>query len=1014
MLRRRVLSLAAALVSQLWIPGLATAQETPQPPPEAPPAAEPAPAQPEAPAAAPEAPAAAAEAPPAAAPAGRQERTEEIVVTGTRIRRKDLNTPAPVTVISKEQVMASGKVSIGDFLQSLPEQGNAINTQINNGGDGATRVSLRGLGTARTLVLVNGRRMVPGGTGADASVDLNSLPTAAIERIEILKDGGSAIYGSDAIAGVVNIITRRNFAGTEVNALAGASQKGDGNTYDLNIMTGVNSDRGNILFSGGFYRMEPVWAGDRDWSDKPFQYNYRTGRVRVLGSYGVPQGALDLFGAPGDYPSGSTTWNTLRNTYGSGASWTESTFIFDPGAGPGGIDWRPMTAADTYNYQPENYLVTPQQRVSLYSSGDTRLGDVARGFFEASYVNRRSQWKIAPEPLFTDGEGLSISSQNQYNPFGIDITPDLGGVYRRLVEFGNRTEAQDLDTFRIVSGLDGTLPESLGPAAGWFWEANFNYGRTQGVSVKNGNLLLPNLQSAVGPSYNFGTVAAPDWGCVTDPLNPSGTRVANCVPLDLFHGAGSITGDQMRALTFTGAQRGYNQMVGVQVNSTGELFKVRADRPISLGVGYEYRRLSGAFIFDPVTAAGWTTGNKGENTQGSYSVNEGYAELTVPIVSNMEGVQDLEAIAAARVFDYTTFGSDWTYKVGARYKPINDVTVRGTYSTAFRAPSIGDLYSGQYDTFPNASDPCSGVNSATSPPALVAACAAAGIPTDGSFNDTRVQLRGREGGNPNLDPETAKIYTIGLVFEPRWVKNLSVTLDWYSIKVDNSISTLDYNLILNSCYPENTSTTKYCNAVLRDPTSHRIVNIINTATNVGGNEAAGLDVALKYALASPFGRFGFGVDATWLQKFNKIEADGTVIEGKGNYDLNSQGTYGIYPAWKANFGVTWGWKGLGAGVNNRYLSGFKECRSANFTSSAAGSCALYPDQFRNVPPYGLWDAFVSYGLTSGFGKTNLAVGMQNALDTKPPYIYNGFTASTDPSAYDLMGRFMYVRLGHSY
>src|SRR5512141_3262701 len=199
--------------------------------------------------------------------AGRKkEATEEIVVTGSRIRRKDLTTPAPVTVISREQVTASGKVSIGDFLQALPEQGNAINTQFNNGGDGATRISLRGLGSARTLVLLNGRRMVPGGTGADASVDLNSIPTASVERIEVLKDGASAVYGSDAIAGVVNVITRRGFKGTELSAYGGVSQKGDGQTYDLNVTTGQAGDRGNVVFSAGYYKQNTVWAGDRDFS----------------------------------------------------------------------------------------------------------------------------------------------------------------------------------------------------------------------------------------------------------------------------------------------------------------------------------------------------------------------------------------------------------------------------------------------------------------------------------------------------------------------------------------------------------------------------------------------------------------------------------------------------------------------------------------------------------------------------------------------------------------------------
>src|SRR5712664_1156783 len=210
--------------------------------------------------------------PQAAAPSGKRAAEEEILVTGSRIRRKDLTTPAPVTVITREAVQASGKVSIGDFLQSLPEQGNAINTQVNNGGNGATRIALRGLGPARTLVLLNGRRFVPGGNGADASVDLNSIPASAVERIEVLKDGASAVYGSDAIGGVVNIITRRR-GGTEVSGFTGTSQHGDGTIYDINGTTGSTGDAGSFLFSGGYYKQQPVWAGARDFSKIPLFYD---------------------------------------------------------------------------------------------------------------------------------------------------------------------------------------------------------------------------------------------------------------------------------------------------------------------------------------------------------------------------------------------------------------------------------------------------------------------------------------------------------------------------------------------------------------------------------------------------------------------------------------------------------------------------------------------------------------------------------------------------------------------
>src|SRR5262244_154659 len=287
---RDILTFGVLIIAQLSLAGLAAAQ--------VPAVGEPKPAEDltAAPADSAQPPASEAE---ATQPKRKGSAEEEITITGTRVRRKDLTTPAPITVISKEQVQASGKVSIGDFLQSLPEQGNAINTAVNNGGDGATRVSLRGLGTPRTLVLLNGRRFVPGGTGANSSVDLNSIPASALERIEVLKDGASAVYGSDAIGGVINLITRKRMSGVEVTGFAGTSTHGDGSTYDLNVLAGTSGEKGNLLFTAGYYNQQTVWAGDRSFAAIPRAYsttgsgvlNNQVGEFSQ-GSQTVPQGTV--------------------------------------------------------------------------------------------------------------------------------------------------------------------------------------------------------------------------------------------------------------------------------------------------------------------------------------------------------------------------------------------------------------------------------------------------------------------------------------------------------------------------------------------------------------------------------------------------------------------------------------------------------------------------------------------------------------------------------------------------
>ena len=951
---------------------------------------------------------------------GKRAAEETIIVTGSRIRRKDLTTPAPVTVISREQVIASGKVSIGDFLQSLPEQGNAINTSVNNGGDGSTRVSLRGLGSSRTLVLLNGRRMVPGGTGADSSVDLNTIPTAAIERIEVLKDGASAVYGSDAIAGVVNIITRKNFRQTEVNALTGMSQRGDGTTYDLNVTTGAGSDRGNITFSAGYYNQQPVWAGERDFSKIPRAYdatgdNSPLGQIGqyTLGSSTIPQGRIALTGkqAGVTIPTASKVYNDLVTAYPKARSFVLCTAAQLGNPSSGCVDgWKPFVnflippQGDAYNFQPQNYLVTPQQRVSAYAAGDTRIGNFARGFFEAQYVNRQSDQKLAPEPLVIGpgGETITVSAASMYNPFGVDLTQ----VRRRLLEFGNRTFNQDQNTFRVVGGVDGTLSDDFGPLQGWFWEAAFNYGRTQGDEVKHGNLNVPHLAAALGPSFRDPTTGTPTCGTL-------GAPIANCVPLDLFHGPGTITGDQTTGLTFTGTRRGINQLAGVNVNTSGELFRLLGERPLGLALGYEFRTLKGSDIPDPITNAGETTGNKSEITQGSYYVNEGYGELSIPLLSNMPFVQSLEVTAAARVFNYSTFGTDWTYKFGGRWTPVRDFTVRGTYSTAFRAPSISDLFLGQADNFPSVKDPCRGP--AASGPTPPANCTAQGLPANGT-GDPSNQLRSRVGGNPNLQPETAKIFTFGVVLEPTMVKNFTVTVDYYNISVDKSIATVGEDVILSGCYPASgTPNQAYCNLITRDKSTGFISNILNTNQNVGKDETDGIDVAIRYAYPTEYGRFGFLWDGTWLHKYDRTLADGSIIHGRGSWDLGQGGAFGgTYPAWKFNTGVTWNLGGLGVGVNSKFIGRFHECGDSGGDFSGLGLCSQDSTFQREIPPYVTFDVHVNYILRTPAGRTTLAAGVNNVGDHTPPVIYNNGFSPSDPSAYDYMGRFGYVRLQHAF
>ncbi|HMI88886.1 MAG TPA: TonB-dependent receptor [Polyangiaceae bacterium] len=926
---------------------------------------------------------------------GKRAVREDIVVTGSRIRRKDLTTAAPVAIFSREQIIASGRPNVGEFLQTLPEQANAINRGTNNGGDGSIRVNLRGVGAESTLVLINGRRITYGGTGANASVDLSALPTNVIERIEVLKDGSSAVYGSDAIAGVVNIITRKRLDGMDANVYSSTSTRGDGQQVDVNAVVGATSDKGGVLLSVGFYAGAPVWAGNRDFSSPQLQYDAVNDKVSGLGSGTIPAGRVVLGSTELGNPNGNAAWNDLVR-----ANPTTASFIRNPDG-----TWRPYRGSalpadggDGWNYQPYNYLLTPQNRFNLFSSGDHQLGPHVRAFFDAYYSKRTSSQTLAPEPLNLDVEGVTVSAANLYNPFG----RDFAAARRRLVEFDRRTTSQDINNMHVVAGLDGTLPEGWGPLHGWFWEVAGNFSRNDSTDTKTGNLRLPRVRDAVGPSF-VGADGAPHCGTPAGPID-------GCVPLNLFGGPGSITSDQVSALTYTGVQRGYNQLLAGQFNTSGELFHIAAEQPVGLALGYEVRQVSGGQFPDPITVAGETSGTKILITEGSYAVHEAYGELSIPIVDKVPGAHVVELIAAGRASFYSNFGSTFNYKFGARYAPVQDLVLRGTYSTAFRAPSVPDLYQGNADSYSSVRDPCAGPNIDPNSP-LGRNCGAA-------LNnlDDQAGLLSRVGGNSKLKPETANIFTVGVVIQPRPVKGLALTFDYYNTSVDNKIVRLGENVILQGCYPTGgQQAPKYCEFVTRDPTTQRIDRLINLNTNAGSDQLDGLDFAATYDFDTGVGHFGAMFHGTWLRTYDRTLPDGTVIHGAGTWDLHTSGVGGAYPHLRSSVGLNWALNGFTAGVRTYYIGSYRECGDAGGVMSGGGLC-YDPSHVgeRDVSAWNSWDVMVGYMFKTSAGRTSIAMGSTNVFDQQPPKVYNGYIATTDVYSYDLILRQVYARIGQSF
>jgi outer membrane receptor protein involved in Fe transport len=908
-----------------------------------------------------------------------QEAKEEVItVTGSTIERKTLTTPAPLTILNRDDLNASGRATVGDIIQQLPAQSNAINAQINNGGDGSTRVDIRGLGAARTLTLLNGRRLVPGGTGADTSVDINSIPLAVIERVEVLKDGASAIYGSDAIGGVVNIITRTDFHGTEASIYTGVSPAGDGLTYDASFVTGHNSEnkKGNILFSAGIQEQQSIFAGDRAFSkiDRDFDFDAKT--VSIGGSPTIPNGRINAraFDTNGD--GAANSMDTAVDVCGVGEGLCTNDTI------NGGF--RPLADTDVYNFQPVNYLLTPSSRYNVYSTGTYKLTPEVTTFFEASYLRRTSDQQLAPEPLVLNG-GLNISKDSIYNPFDLD----LYGYNRRLEEFGPRRTLQNNGTFRMVGGAQGVIPDDAPALKNWKWEVSYNFGRNDSTQEREGNLIRSHVANALGPSFvNASGVAQCGM--------PSAV-IPGCVPIDVLGPSGSIDTAARDYATFTGIQSGFSQQQTVLAQTHGSIAKLPNNGDLSVAFGADYRKEDGGQTPDPLTSTGDTTGNFTAPTAGSYNVVEGYGEISLVPLSGKKFAEWVELNAAARAFRYDTFGSDVTWKLGGLFRTVSGVAVRGTYSTAFRAPSIGELYSGQFEGFPSVPDPCDtrppgSMGPVVLAPSVAEQCAREGVAPDAQFG-TR-QQRQVSGGNVNLQPETANIITTGVVFEPPQVKGLSLTADYWNIDITKAITGLATSTILTNCY--NVGIQSFCDQIHRDPArSNQIDFIENPISNVGGTTTSGLDFAAVYDhKAGTAGRFRNQIEAQYLFKYN-LDNSLTVTHGRGNYDL------GVYPKYKANFSSAWHHpSGASVGLNVRWVGSFRECDSNDCNGGGTP---------REVPNYFKSDLFGSYMLKSTAGTTTIAAGVNNLLNATPPVIYIG-APDSDGATYDFVGRFLYVRL----
>jgi len=925
-------------------------------------------------------------APEASAQATASTSVDEVVVTGSRIRTSPLDRDQPVVQIDEALVAKQGLTSTVDVLQRIPSAGGGLNAKFNNSGNfgnppdgggvgaGSAEIDLRYLSSRRVLVLVDGLRWVPGAaaSGVPGSVDLNTIPTAMISRMEVLQEGASPIYGSDAIAGVVNIITKERQEGFQATAQIGQTDHDDGFAQDYNVTWGAGSGNTHIVVGGGYFKQDPIFASDRAISRFPSPFS--TSCLDGGCSSGTPLGRFIV----SDPNTGQDLDLTLKQALAVGQ---RPTYI--PGDPTGAASsFKGFTTLDRFNFQPFNYISTPLERVSLFGSVRQDITDSIALRVRGSYVQRKSANQAAPLPLFVGpdaGNGnlldtVAVDATNPFNPFGFTLQP---GTYafigRRLVENGPRHYEQEVDTWNVTATLSGDF--SVGDR-NWNWDVNAVYSRNHAEQIFTGNVNAQRVQQALGPVAQC---------------------TGACTPLNIFGGAGTITPAMLAFIGFTQQDTSQQELTDYSANLTGELFDLPAG-PLAFAVGVERRRNEGYFQPDAIVAAGLSSDIPAQPARGKITVKEAYGELRIPLLADMPFFQRLDASLAARVFDYSTSGSDETFKAGLTWRPVDDVLFRASWGEGFRAPSIGELFGTASRFDQEVVDPCSGFSAAT-PANVRANCIASGVPANGSYTQLNPQVSVITSGNPNLRPETSESWNFSGVWEPAvlrdtgWSRNVSLEVAYSNIELDDAIQAQNGQSLLDRC--AQTADALACATITRTA-SGQVAGIANPLINIGGIKTRALDINLIWT--SPewsYGQFGARWYTTRLLEFTEL-----VPASGGLLAIEREGTERgspdqAYPKTKSTLMLDWDKADFGATVTGRYISKVQEAGDPNKLEER-----LYVDaQLRWRPNFADQDL-------------SFAIGVNNLFDKDPPGCVTCGLNNYDPNAYDAPGRFFYLRLSY--
>lgn len=898
---------------------------------------------------------------------------EEVVVTGSRIKRSDSTSISPISVLTEEDLKLSGNTTLENFLQDMPSvNGGDFGSGVNNGNPGLATVSLRGLGPNRTLTLVNGKRFAA--AADNGYVDYNSIPTVIVDRVEVLRDGASTVYGSDAIAGVVNIITKKDFEGVDIDFGYEVTDENDGDVFNLGLTFGNVFDKGNFVIAAQMNKRDEIRQGDRSFSACPF---FDDGAQKICG--GSPTTTPAQFTPLGvDSPIGGQVIDSV----------TGLTRDFNP-------------ATDAFNFATLSYLTTPQDVYSAYAAVnyeimETDLFGVINANMEANFSNRESDQLLAPVGTFG---GWITSQEHPDNPFGdaqcatnpLCTTPQDVATSRRLTESGGRLFTQDVNTWRIALSLDGQFQND------WTWDINYTLAKWEDSQRDEGRPNRPNIEAMMDPTL----CAASTNGC-PGIYNPF---VSN-----------SMTAEQV-AYGFVGVNTKEESTLNVwQVNFAGDMGIQLPGGDIGWALGYENRRESAASNPDGGAAIGAIAFTPGNVTAGRYEVDEYYGEVVLPILSGAPLAEVLAIEASARYTDVDFLDdSETVYKVAVEWAPIEDVRFRATYAEGFRAPNINELFLGVQQSAESYTDPCRNYGTSGTSATTIANCQADGLNPD--FNLATFQATTLQGGNTDLEPETSESYTFGVVFTPGFLENLVVSVDYYDIEITNAIATAPTSEVISACYGSAGFSDPLCALIVgpatpgvdetpspaaptRRNSNLQVSGVLQTNANLATYETSGYDFQIDYGFDSGIGYVSLRAVGTYLESYDYVPfTGGETIELAGNFGGDPAfGNPAAFAEWQTNYSATLSRDNWGAHLAARYMSETDDIDAAPGNLENTADSIWYFD----VQGYYEWN------------DVTFTAGVRNLTDEEPPYVTAYDDMNTLQFSYDTQGRYYYAQASVSF